>query len=945
MNKTKTAIHSVVAFMILAAAISCKVEPEIGDTDISKTNETEKDTTAPSPVRGLDIAFGGEGELLLKWIDPNDDDLFAIKVYYPIDEEGYFYRSDGEPRSFRQAVSLDDGFLVNKETQSYKFKGLPVPNMYSFKVSAVDKNLNESTVESRLVSLSEHKDDEIFITPSPVVSPSAECVDGTMKISWKNPSENDYFFNEDKFWGVKITSEPSNGAFTTPVYVKSYAGYESLEVFECKNLVDGDIYSFTITALDTALHEGNCVTSNQVKFAEKIKSDDTIPPGPVTSAKITAGDKKVVLSWTNPSDADFYGTRIEVRATTQGQKDIPIPDPIVIEGNPSETSSAVFEGLKNGIRYSFFLYALDKNQNASEYVRLRDYPTDTSDKVAPAEVTEFAVTASDGNALLTWKNPVDSDFAGVKISGTPADGTLSNPVVLGKEAESLVVSGLKTGGTYAFKIQTFDESLNFSDGTSLENVSVPDSTDYVAPAEVTDFAVTAKDGMIVLSWKNPADDDFWGVEIMSDPADGLLKNPVYLQNSENFECFNLKNGETYKFTIKTMDFNLNKSSGVLSDEIVFNSKYSPEFTSFTIPKAGTNRSPYSSNKVTATVKGKYFTYLDVQKDSFELSCPENPSVVANAELEVKSDSMIAISFDIPSSAGIYELSIKYAARSISGNFVVKDYADYSDKIGYIILADGTFVNPDEYKSIDEKNPPVAVFAGFNYNGAAIGVGFRCSSRLSSEDIKWAGRDNDGKSYGYRLICDDIACEVNGETSRFDDFEHKYLTINDGSIDTVSFSGDSDGSNNWDIICAFDPQGALNPEQNYPAFAWANLYGSKYKDCLGTATDGWYLPSAQELFLAHSLLHNAIVSTSKLKALDILESLDKDRKYMPSSSDTNVFYQTNEKFWTSSNVVYRNDYSLSFAWAISSYPGRITISEVYKITSEARPPLVLVVKTF
>ncbi len=927
MNKTKTAIHSVVAFMILAAAISCKVEPEIGDTDISKINETEKDTTAPSPVRGLDIAFGGEGELLLKWIDPNDDDLFAIKVYYPIDEEGYFYRSDGEPRSFRQAVSLDDGFLVNKETQSYKFKGLPVPNMYSFKVSAVDKNLNESTVESRLVSLSEHKDDEIFITPSPVVSPSAECVDGTMKISWKNPSENDYFFNEDKFWGVKITSEPSNGAFTTPVYVKSYAGYESLEVFECKNLVDGDIYSFTIIALDTALHEGLSVSVRDIKFIEKIKSQekDEVPPDPVTSAKITAGDKKVVLSWTNPSDADFYGTRIEVRATTQGQQGIPIPDPIVIEGNPSETSSAVFEGLKNGIRYSFFLYALDKNQNASEYVRLRDYPTDTSDKVAPAEVTEFSVTASDGNALLTWKNPVDSDFAGVKISGTPADGTLSNPVVLGKEAESLVVSGLKTGGTYAFKIQTFDESLNFSDGTSLENVSVPDSTDYTSPAEVTDFAVTAKDGMIVLSWKNPADDDFWGVEIMSDPADGLLKNPVYLQNSEKFECFNLNNGETYKFTIKTMDFNLNKSSGVLSDEIVFNSKYSPEFTSFTIPKAGTNRSPYSSSKVTATVKGKYFTYLDVQKDSFELSCPENPSVVANAELEVKSDSMIAISFDIPSSAGIYELSIKYAARSISGNFVVKDYADYSDKIGYIILADGTFVNPDEYKSIDEKNPPVAVFAGFNYNGAAIGVGLHKSSILS-----WAKLKSGEDLLGYRLCWEDIVSKWYFHEGYFDYSSSTRLEK------VFKFEGDTDGSNNWDIVCAFDPQGTAEPAIHYPAFNWANLYNTTYKGYLGLAIDGWYMPSIQELSLAFSNYEKINASASVISAIDSNYS---DSEIIRSKTDAEIYYRC---YWSSSNLDIYEGSNADFAGGIVLNDGS---KPFIKDVDKTYTGYVLVVKTF
>lgn len=62
MSKTKTAIHFVMAFMVVAGVISCKVEPEIGDVDISKTSETAtvKDTAAPSSVQEFEtFAVGG----------------------------------------------------------------------------------------------------------------------------------------------------------------------------------------------------------------------------------------------------------------------------------------------------------------------------------------------------------------------------------------------------------------------------------------------------------------------------------------------------------------------------------------------------------------------------------------------------------------------------------------------------------------------------------------------------------------------------------------------------------------------------------------------------------------------------------------------------------------------------------------------------------------------
>ena len=60
-----------------------------------------------------------------------------------------------------------------------------------------------------------------------------------------------------------------------------------------------------------------------------------------------------------------------------------------------------------------------------------------SDKTAPAELTELTVQAANGNAVLNWTNPADTDFAGVQISMSPAEGTLKNAVVLGKDVDAL----------------------------------------------------------------------------------------------------------------------------------------------------------------------------------------------------------------------------------------------------------------------------------------------------------------------------------------------------------------------------------------------------------------------------------------------------------------------------------------------------------------------------
>ena len=119
-----------------------------------------------------------------------------------------------------------------------------------------------------------------------------------------------------------------------------------------------------------------------------------------------------------------------------------------------------------------------------------------SDKTAPAEVTELTVQAANGNAVLSWKNPADPDFAGVQIAMSPAEGTLKNAVSLGKEVTSLDVSGLTIGKEYTFTVKAFDESLNYSEGAE-EKATVADTADYTAPADVTELTATNKDASVL----------------------------------------------------------------------------------------------------------------------------------------------------------------------------------------------------------------------------------------------------------------------------------------------------------------------------------------------------------------------------------------------------------------------------------------------------------------
>ena len=73
----------------------------------------------------------------------------------------------------------------------------------------------------------------------------------------------------------------------------------------------------------------------------------------------------------------------------------------------------------------------------------------------------------------------------------------------------------------------------------------------------------------------------------------------------------------------------------------------------------------------------------------------------------------------------------------------------------------------------------------------------------------------------------------------------------------------DGSDNWGFVSSADGTGAGNAKTNYPAFNYANNYGSVNFSDTSYAAD-WYLPSFGELLVMGDDDLNDIVNTIKNK---------------------------------------------------------------------------------
>ena len=388
------------------------------------------------------------------------------------------------------------------------------------------------------------------IAPADITGLAVTAVNGNAVLTWTNPTDAD-------FAGVKITMTPSAGTLVSSVMVEN-----EVNTFTVSGLTNGNEYTFKIQAFDNSLNFAKGESEGATAKGTPLDTSDKTPPAEVTGLTVNnAINGNAVLTWTNSTDDDFAGVKITMTPAI-GTLAVPV---ILCK----EASTFTVSGLTNGTEYFFTVQSFDNNLNfstgESEGATAKATPQDTSDKTPPAEVTGLTVTAVNGNAILTWTNPTDDDFTGVKITMTPAEGTLANPVTLDKGVNTFTVTSLTNGTEYNFKVQSFDTSLNFATGESegaTAKATPQDTSDKVAPSDITGLAVTASDGNAILTWTNPTDEDFAGVKITMTPTSGTLASTVTLGKGVNtFTVTGLTNGTEYNFKVQSFDTSLNFATG------------------------------------------------------------------------------------------------------------------------------------------------------------------------------------------------------------------------------------------------------------------------------------------------------------------------------------------------------------------------------------------------
>ena len=257
-------------------------------------------------------------------------------------------------------------------------------------------------------------------------------------------------------------------------------------------------------------------------------------------------------------------------------------------------------------------------------------------------------------------------------------------------------------------------------------------------------------------------------------------------------------------------------------ETTYASLFPFPFKSFTIPAAGISKSGATIN---ATIKADNFANLNIDFSKFTASCSADPSITTGAVFTKVSDTEIQASFKIPGTAGEYSITVSYGSNSKTGTLKVQDFSAY--KVGDVLMNDGTIERYSETPSFtaEQKSKAVGVMYAFNEYGVPAGwLGIHNSFNAK---YAWA---KDGTT-GWNTDFTDIRCTP--------------IEREIGAADSATFTGDTDGSDNWAYICSQDSTASENAGENYPAFDYVNKYATTFNLTDDYAT-GWYMPSIAEL---------------------------------------------------------------------------------------------------
>ena len=224
------------------------------------------------------------------------------------------------------------------------------------------------------------------------------------------------------------------------------------------NLSPATLYHYRVRSRDAA---GNLAVSGDNTFTTLNTADSTPPViSNINASNITTSS--AVINWTTNEASTSqveYGTTTQYGFSTS------------INTNLTASHSVTLTGLTPNTLYHYRVRSRDGSNNLSISGDNTFSTLQGSDNTPPSDVQNFAAAPGNGDISLSWTNPTDADFIGVRIRYR-TDGqypaNINDGVLLGDftgnqgEAKSTLHSGLQNGTTYYYSAFSYDANGNYS---------------------------------------------------------------------------------------------------------------------------------------------------------------------------------------------------------------------------------------------------------------------------------------------------------------------------------------------------------------------------------------------------------------------------------------------------------------------------------------------------
>ncbi|MDD5776284.1 MAG: MAC/perforin domain-containing protein [Treponema sp.] len=229
------------------------------------------------------------------------------------------------------------------------------------------------------------------------------------------------------------------------------------------------------------------------------------------------------------------------------------------------------------------------------------------DKNYNAELKNVELSLYDSCVIITWENPDDEFFKGVRIY----KGNDELPLFDGSSVESLAeIENLSNGETYTFKICPKGVS---SDGIYVEGKNsvyktvslpkIPEETEKPYTGKISGLDYVCGDGNVTFTWENPDDEKFSGLNLY---VDGEFYENFSLSDEEIIKkkmlIDTLENNKVYSFSFVATARNSNEEEIESLNKIVKKIKIE-SFTAYNFIGRGYN-----------AITGEYFCYCTGLKD-------------------------------------------------------------------------------------------------------------------------------------------------------------------------------------------------------------------------------------------------------------------------------------------------------------------------------------------